>query len=189
MQEAKFGFIKRKTTGLFALGVAAAVGCSKEETPSAVVPTSASLYGVEMTLSAHCCEAPASEANLISEVLSRSVGEDVEFPAIEGSATTQPVIDADVDISETAIAITYRGAFFAEAGSFNGYLFQLSGESPVILGAELDAATNTPEGAVNLSFTEQSLSVNVSGLSVDVGSRIGIVLDLESEPPATTTTR
>jgi hypothetical protein len=175
--------------GVLVLAVAATLGCSEEEpatTPEE--PEAASLYGVEMTLSAHCCEAPASEANLISEVLSRSVDEGVEFPAIEGSATTQPVIDADVDITESTIVITYRGAILAETGSFNGYLFQINGAGPVIRGAELGSDTNTPDGAVNATFTEQSVSVNVAGLSVDVGSRIVIRLDLETPPaPATGT--
>jgi hypothetical protein len=188
MRAARFGSMNRERVGALALVVAAAVGCSEEEPTTPEVPEGATLYGVEMTLSAHCCEAPATEGNLISEVLSRSVDEGVEFPAIEGSATTQPVIDADVDISESAITITYRGAILAETGSFNGYLFQLGGTAPLIRGAALGSATNTPEGAVDVSFTEQSVSINVAGLSVDDGSRIVVDLDLEMPSvPATGT--
>ena len=69
-------------------------------------------------------------------------------------------------------------AILAETGSFNGYLFRIDGSTPVITAADLGGETNTPEGAVSLDFTDQSVSINVAGLSVDVGSRIVVQLEL-----------
>lgn len=203
MEPGRFAVMNRKAAGLLAFAIGATLACAEENpggesmgeagnqdapplTPEEELAilreAGRSLHGVEVQLSAHCCDAPATDANLISEVLSRSVDENVEFPAIESSATTQPVIDADVDISDTAIVITYRGQIQAETGSFNGYLFRLNAERPFILDTWLDVETNTPEEAVTLSSTEQSLSVNVAGLSVDAGSRIAIRLELGNEP-------
>lgn len=125
------------------------------------------LAGSTSTTAVYCCTAP-TETYRISNFVEAVVGPGVEVPA--GALTPIGgfgVIPVTIDFANSTIQITYTSSASALSGTFNGYLFQFAG-APPISAVSLDPAnTFSP---VSFGFTENSIWVNVSGLSVASGA-------------------
>jgi hypothetical protein len=116
----------------------------------------------------YCCTAPII-SNRISNAAFANVGDAVEFPlGTLHSLGSQTVIPTSIDVSSTAITVTFPSAATAASGTFNGYLFTFSG-APRITNVTLNkSSTFTP---VNFSFTSNSVQVNIAGKSIPAASK------------------
>jgi hypothetical protein len=136
--------------------------------------------------SVHCGTLPPSDANLTSSVLTATVGPGVEFPAIGSSASPGwNVINANVDVSDAAIDISYVGPATASSGAFNGYVFHYvsqvgGGALPNIINAELAPETTFSPGSVNVKVGDAAtVWIDVSGVDIAAGSEIAVSLTLQ----------
>jgi hypothetical protein len=116
-----------------------------------------------------------------SNTATAMVGSSVEFPV--GSLTsivTSNVIPLSIDVSADKIDFHYPNGANATATSFNGYIFDFPVLGlPGITGVSVDPlSTLSPVG---FSFTSNSISVNVEGLSIPANT--DIILDITASVP------
>jgi hypothetical protein len=160
--------------------VAGAAGSFKADWPSEYVgaPT---LVGTQVSFGVHCCTAPPDSTNLQSQPLTASVTGAIEFPAIDAEANnTLRVIAADVDVTDTGLALTYTQPDSAIPGGFNGYSFDFRGSTfKKITGAELAASSTAPVEHTVITFKDKSVFINVAELQTAPGMRIVVDLSLE----------
>jgi hypothetical protein len=133
------------------------------------------LVSAQVDFSVHCCAAPPTEDNRVSETVSAVVSSAVEFPAISRLGNT--VIPADIDMTNDTIDIRYTRGMSSSGGKFNGYVFEFASDGfPAITSAVLDpASTFTPE-QVKVTFDDSTVFVNLPGLSITNKSRIFVRL-------------
>lgn len=140
-----------------------------------------SLAGSQVTVSAYCCSALPTAADLVSNTLTRTVGPDDEFP--EGSFTTISgfeVIPAVIDVGSSTIQITYSSGGTATPGGFNGFVFSFEG-APTITGVSLDpTSTYTPV----VTFNGSTVFVNEAGVTLTEGSNLLVNISAVPEPQA-----
>lgn len=141
--------------------------------PAASAPPGLTSAQVDFTV--HCCTAPPTDDNRISDTVSAMVGPAVEFPAI--SRLGNSVIPADIDMTNDTIEIRYERAMRSSAGAFNGYVFEFASDGfPAIQGAVLDPqSTLTPE-QVQVSFDDSTVFINIPSVSITNQTRILVKL-------------
>jgi hypothetical protein len=157
-----------------------AAGSFKAERPNEYVgaPT---LVGTQVSFEVHCCTAPPDSTNLQSEPLTANVTDSIEFPAIDAEANnTLRVIAADVDVSDSSLALTYTQPDLAIPGGFNGYSFAFRGSTfKKVIGAQLAASSTAPAEHTVVTFKDKSVFINVAELQTAPGMRIVIDLSLD----------
>ena len=142
------------------------------------------LNGISLTFSVHCCSAPPTEENLISEVLRDTVGDGLEFANIDESGSR--VIGANVDVSDQRITIEFASALSAAGGTFNGYVFAIDlvrNPARYVWEATLSDESTVPEGSSIVTHDDYKIYVNNAGLRTEVGMRIVIDLDVQNSSP------
>ena len=142
------------------------------------------LNGISVTFSVHCCSAPPTDDNLISDVLRDTVGDGLEFANIDESGTR--VIGANVDVSDQRITIEYTSALNAAGGSFNGYVFAIDlvrNPARYVWDATLSDESTVPEGSSIVTHDDYKIYVNNAGLRTEVGMRIVIDLNVQNASP------
>ncbi|MGZ3312286.1 MAG: hypothetical protein ACXU8R_27595, partial [Xanthobacteraceae bacterium] len=139
-----------------------------------------SLTGSQVTAAGYCCSAPIA-ADLVTNVLTRTVGSNVEFPQGSFTATTGfQTIPATIDIGSSTIEITYSAGGTASPGGFNGFAFTFA-DAPAITGVSLDpSSTYSPV----LSFDANHVYVNEAGVTLSPGSRVLVNVAAVPEPEA-----
>src|ERR1700737_3634469 len=127
----------------------------------------ADLIGAQVTIGGYCCTSPTAP-DLFTNVLTGTVP--VSFPVGSlHSVTTLAIIPASFDITADQITETSAVAARATSGSFNGVVYDFSGLSspnPDVPGDPL--STIIPVG---VTFTGDSVDVNVAGLSIPAGGK------------------
>ena len=149
-----------------------------EESTTFESPTNNNLDGVEIQLEQF---APNLET-LVTEPLTAVIGDDVEFSFGEiesGDITGTETGNSQIDIISGALgqaSIIYEvGSFQPEttfdAGEFNGLVFSdLTGDLPTIENVTLDeSATTIGLDSSDLTFTEDTISINFESLDVEPG--------------------
>jgi hypothetical protein len=141
------------------------------------------LNGISVSFSVHCCTAPPTDGNLISEVLEATVGDGVEFSNINAAGSR--VIGANIDLSDQRIVLEFTAARVAAGGSFNGYVFAVDPLGPprYVWSATLSDGSTVPEGSSVVTHDDRTIYVNNPGLRTEVGMRIVIDVDVQSDPP------
>lgn len=94
------------------------------------------------------------------------------------------IVNVDLIVSDTTIEFIYKQPAFFNAASFNGYVIKaISPDIPAFTSFTVDPAT-TMAGFTNsrLSYTANTLNINVQGLSSSVGTILK--LDLVVAPNA-----
>jgi PEP-CTERM motif len=151
--------------GVGLLPLAAAILCCP---PAA----KADLVGAQVSIGGYCCNSP-TPPDLFTNVLTGTVP--VGFPVGSLiSVTTLAVIPASFDITAGQITESAAVAARATSGNFNGVVYGFSGLSSPITNVTVDAlSTIIP---VSVTFTSNSVDVNVAGLSIPNGGKY--VLDV-----------
>ena len=75
-----------------------------------------------------------------------------------------------VDVTAGQITLTSGGSWQAAGGSFNGYVYTFSG-APAITNVTVDQLTSPALAPTSMTFTSNSISVNVSGLNYPNGGK------------------
>jgi hypothetical protein len=136
------------------------------------------LLGTRVSAAVYCCTAPI-EADRVSNISTATVGNGVEFPlgSIVSNRSFPRVVDETIDVGASSIDFRYLESTPLVSGPFTGYVFSFTG-GPKISGVSVDPlSTFSP---VNFSFTDDSVRVNVAGLSVNPSSRLLLNLALTS---------
>jgi hypothetical protein len=154
--------------------VAALLACS--------APTfSATLAGSQVSAGLYCCAAPPGPATLFSNIVTATVGPSIEFP--DSSLFGAGVTPVKIDVGATTIDIAYSSTVTTAAGSFNGYVFEFSG-APTINGVSVGSISTV--SPVGLSFTANTVLVNLAATSLTPSSRLLVNVQLAPVPePAT----
>ncbi len=111
----------------------------------------------------------------VTDSQSAVVGVGTEFPSIndfatDGAPTT--TVNADIDVTNSAIAISYTGAGVVADGTFNGYVFD--GDFSTLQRVVVSDASTV---GVNVSFTDTQLRVNLtSGQAIDATDQLFLSL-------------
>jgi hypothetical protein len=129
-------------------------------------PAKASLQGATVTIAVYCCTAPPGPANQTSNTVSGTVP--ASFP--QGSLKGGAVIPVSVDVTAGQVTLTSGGSWQAAGGSFNGYVYTFSG-APAITNVTVDPLTSPALAPTSMTFTSNSISVNVSGLNYPSGGK------------------
>jgi hypothetical protein len=162
--------------GVGLLALAAAILCCP---PAA----KADLVGAQVTIGGYCCNSPTAP-DLFTNVLTGTVP--VSFPVGSLiSVTTLAVIPASFDITAGQITETAAVAARAASGNFNGVVYDFSGLPSPITNVTVDPlSTFIP---VNVTFTGNSIDVNVAGQSGAAGSKYVLDVTTGGVPPPVTT--
>jgi hypothetical protein len=134
------------------------------------------LLGTRVSAAGYCCTAPI-EADRLSNIPTAIVGDGVEFPlgSFIPNRSFIRIVEQTIDVGATSIDLRYLENVSLISGVFSGYLFSFAG-GPKISGVSVDPlSTFSP---VNFSFTDDSVRVNVAGLSVNPSSRLLLNLAL-----------
>jgi hypothetical protein len=140
----------------------------------------ADLVGANVSVAVYCCTAVDS-ADLHTNVITGTVP--VNFPAGSLIPTALGLVPVVIDIEPEQVILQYPSGGFFAGGSFNGYQFIFSGASVLqITNVTVDSlSTFNPFG---VSFTADSIDVNVSGVAAFPGTEA--ILDIStSSLPAT----
>ena len=133
-------------------------------------PAKASLQGATVTIAAYCCTAPPSAANQISNTVSGTVPASFPQGSLKGSKGDITTIPVTIDVTAGQLTVTSGGSFQAAGGSFNGYVYTFSG-APAITNVTVDPVTSQALAPIGITFTSNSVTVNVSGLNYPNGAR------------------
>ncbi len=148
----------------------------------AISPVNAqSLTGSQITGAAYCCTS-TNESDRVTNQQTATVGPQIEFPSgsfVSNSSQLDTIL-ADIDVRASALQISYTAAATALPGGFNGYVFTFVG-APTITGVSADpSSTYSPV----LSFNENTIFVNESGLELSPSSFVLINVSAVPEPTA-----
>jgi len=139
----------------------------------------ADLAGANVSVAGYCCTA-VDPADLFTNVLTGTVA--VNFS--EGSLTQTNdfgglfLVPIAIDIEPAQIVIQWSGSGGFASGSFNGPHFAFSGPSvPPITDVTVDSLSTLDP--TSLSFTANSIDVNVAGEAFSPGSE-KVVLDIST---------
>lgn len=136
-----------------------------------------SLYGSTVTF---VVDAPTL-SNPISHQESATVGPGVEFPDIVNDALPgYYLFHATVDVGPSSVDITYPNmsdAGVPPAATFNGCVFTFAG-APMITGVQLDQSSTYSASQVGLSFTVDTVTVNLAGAQT-VASTSRVLVDIQ----------
>jgi hypothetical protein len=145
----------------------------------------ADLLGAKASVGVYCCTAPI-ESNRRSNIATATVGDGVEFPqgSLASGGGLFSVIPVAIDVGATSIDLDYTTSSLAASGSFNGYVFSFT-DGPKITGVSVNGLSTFKP--VDLSFTDNSVSINVASLSFTPSSRLRLSLALApgQDPPTT----
>ncbi len=139
------------------------------------------LLGTRVSAASYCCTAPV-EADRVSNISTATVGDGVEFPlrSIVSTSSFFRIVDATIDVGASSIDFRYLESTPFASGPFAGAVFSFVG-GPKITGISVDPlSTFSP---INLSFTDDTVRVNIAGLSVNPSSRL--LLNLALTPSQT----
>jgi len=130
-------------------------------------PAKADLTGATVSIGGYCCTSPTAP-DLFTNVVTGAVP--VSFPVGSFySVTSLGIIYSSFDITADQIIGTSAVTAFASPGSFNGPVFDFSGLSSPIANVTVDPlSTITP---VSVTFTGDSVAVNVAGESIPDGGK------------------
>ena len=133
-------------------------------------PAKASMEGATVTIAVYCCTAPPSPAEQISNTVSGTVP--VSFPqgSLTGSKGDENTIPVSLDVTAGQVTLTAVEDAQIDVGSFNGYVYTFSA-APAITNVTVDPLTDPALVPTSISFTSNSISVNVSGLHYPSGAK------------------
>jgi PEP-CTERM motif len=126
------------------------------------------LLGATVTAAGYCCSAPVEE-NRLTDFVTASVGDTVEFPLGSLRASTIGIIPAQIDVSDTSISVTNMASATAGGGGFNGIVFDFQG-APAILGVAVDPSSTTELDAWRVTYTPNSVRVDAAGTTGFAGT-------------------
>jgi len=135
----------------------------------------ASLAGADVSVGIYCCTAPIP-ADLSTNVATGTVPVNFPVGTLHGPVSPIPV---GIDVTSNQVIQSYTTTEMAAGGSFNGYVYDFSGGSS-ITNVTLDAASTL--SPTSLSFTGDTIDVNVAGLLVPAGS--DLILDITTKTTA-----
>ena len=178
------GSMKMKSNTKNTASVTLLGGCLALGLLSSMSVHASALDGSSVTAAVYCCTAP-TETYRISNFSNSIVFDGIEFP--QGSFTSNTggifVIPLNIDIGATTIDFDYTASASALGGTFNGSVFSFSG-APTITNVTINpASTFSPSG---LSFTSNSVLVNVAGLNFSSSSRLLLDVSLAPVPEPST---
>jgi hypothetical protein len=133
-------------------------------------PAKASLEGATVTIAVYCCTAPPGPAEQSSNTVSGTVP--VSFPqgSLTGSKGNENTIPVSLDVTAGQVTLTAVEDAQVDVGSFNGYVYTFSA-APAITNVTVDPLTDPTLVPTSISFTSNSISVNVSGLHYPSGAK------------------
>jgi hypothetical protein len=130
-------------------------------------PAKADLMGATVSFGGYCC-ASSTAPDLFTNVLTGTVP--VSFPVGSlVSVTTLAIIDASFDITADQIIETSGVTALAASGGFNGVVYDFSDLSSPITDVTVDPLSTLMP--VSVTFTSDSVAVNVAGESISDGSQ------------------
>jgi hypothetical protein len=139
------------------------------------------LTGSQVTVAGYCCTAVA-DADLVTNILTATVGPTVEFPQGSLVATSAgfETLPVSIDVSDSAILISYTAGGTTPPGGFNGFAFTFA-NAPTITSVSLDpSSTYNPV----VSFNGNVVYVNEAGLSLTSTSTALVNISAVPEPEA-----
>ena len=149
--------------------VAMTAACGANHTSNAE-PAKTSLEGAAVTIAVYCCTAPPGPAEQISNTVSGTVPASFPQGSLKGSKGDQDTIPVSVGVMAGQVTLTSGFSGPASGGSFNGYVYTFSG-APAITNVTVDPLTSAGFAPTGISFTSNSINVNVSGLNYPSGGK------------------
>lgn len=121
-----------------------------------------------------------------------TIGDGVEFTQIPDNQYTRRLVDVNIDVDVNFDTLngsilfdfsnTARGQF--DSAAFNGYVFTELSDLPGIKNVKINKfITNLGISESNITFTENTIDLNVQGLSFDRNNKIQLYFNLEGSSP------
>lgn len=127
------------------------------------------LVGSTVTGGVYCCQAP-TDANLITNLVTATVGAQVEFPASAFQSTNGEQLTSEtIDVAANSIDIVYNEANTTADGAFNGYVLDFTGAPGIASVSVNPLSTLSP---TSLSWDADSVFINVASQTLPLDSRL-----------------
>jgi len=138
------------------------------------------LEGSTVSAALYCCSAPA-ETSRISNVVSATVGSQVEFPIntftflSDGSTWSE----GSIDIGPTTLSLDLFTSGVTNSGAFNGFIFSFTG-APSIIGVAVNPASSlVPTSAF---YNSNEIFLHFDAVPYSVGSNVTLDVTLQPVP-------
>jgi hypothetical protein len=139
-----------------------------------------SLTGSQVTGAIYCCDAP-NEANRATNLVTATVGPDVEFPNGVFTSITPGLspVASTLDVGANTIDLQYLESAPAAPGIFDGFVLSFAG-APAITAVTADpSSTLSP---TSISFDATTIFINNAGLALTPQSHLLLNVMAVPEP-------
>ena len=149
----------------------------------AAAPSSAANFeGATVSAALYCCVAP-TDPYRVSDVLSETVDDLVEFPVSSFTFVSDGTTwdEGEIDIGASSIRLDLYDSGVTRSGTFNGFVFSFS-QAPVIAQVSVDPTSTVVPTTV--SFTENSVLLHVSDVPYVAGDHLTLNVVFAPVPEA-----
>jgi hypothetical protein len=102
---------------------------------------------------------------------------------IQDARTFGSISRSDQDIGADYIEVIYISSGSTNTGDFNGLVYYFEHQSPRIVNAWLDAASDFTEAEARVTFDEHTVWVDLAGVAIRIGDQFVVRLELEKSTP------